>query len=196
MVVIVDSGSANISSVKFALRRLGYRARVTNEAWQIQQADKVIFPGVGSAVHAMRVLRQKNLINCIRGLSQPMLGICLGMQLLYECSAEGAATCLGVIPGKIEPLPHKPGLTIPHMGWNRIKRVALTDRILEGVEDESLCYFVHSYYAPVSQYTVATAEYGVTLSAVVKRDNFYGCQFHPEKSSATGATILKNFLGL
>ena len=196
MLVIIDSGGANISSVIFSLQRLGCEARLTDDIAQIKKADKVILPGVGSAGNAMQILQQKNLVNCIKGLSQPVLGICLGMQLLYEKSLEGAVKCLGIISGKIEEIPQKLNLTIPHMGWNKVKKIRSSDEMLRNFEDESFCYFAHSYYAPFSKYTLATTEHSVVISAIVKKDNFYGCQFHPEKSSAAGEIILNFFLEL
>ena len=196
MVVIIDSGGANISSVRFAFQRLGCNTYLTDDVTQIKKADKVILPGVGSASNAMQILQQKNLTNCIKGLTQPVLGICLGMQLLYDESSEGGTKSLGIIPDKVLEIPHKPDLTIPHMGWNRVKVIKTAERILRDFENEAFCYFVHSYYAPLSEYTLATTDYSAVISAVVKKDNFYGCQFHPEKSSAAGATILRNFLEL
>ena len=196
MIVIVDSGGANITSVSFAIQRLGVQPILTADIQQIKKATKVILPGVGSAQHAMPLLQQKNLITCIKELAQPVLGVCLGMQLLFEKSIEGNTKCLGIIPGQIEKIPSKKNLPIPHMGWNTIKKIKPENKILHNFPDQSYCYFVHSYYAPVTGYTIAATEYSVPISAIVQKDNFYGCQFHPEKSSNAGTIILKNFLEL
>ncbi|MGB6451415.1 MAG: imidazole glycerol phosphate synthase subunit HisH [Steroidobacteraceae bacterium] len=192
-VVIIDSGGANLASLQFALERLGARASVSSDAARIAGAPRVILPGVGSARDAMQRLRALDLIERLPKLEQPVLGICLGMQLLYGLSAEGATPCLGVLPGTVERLASKPGLPVPHMGWNQL---ALTtgDPLLEGVNSGDYVYFVHSYAAPVADMTLATARYGIDVTAVVRRGNFWGTQFHPERSGRTGAAILANFL--
>jgi glutamine amidotransferase len=194
-VVIIDSGGANLASLQFALERLGARATVSSDAAQIAAAPRVILPGVGSARDAMQRLRAAGLIELLPSLRQPMLGICLGMQLLYRLSAEGATPCLGVLSGTVERLACKPGLPVPHMGWNQLELTA-RDPLLEGIESGDYVYFVHSYAAPVAPTTLATTRYGVEVTAIVRHGNFWGTQFHPERSGRTGAAILANFLGV
>lgn len=192
-IIIIDSGGANLASLQFALERLGARARVSSDAAQIAAAPRVILPGVGSARDAMQRLRAVGLAERLPRLEQPVLGICLGMQLLYRISAEGDTSCLGVLPGTVERLISKRGLPVPHMGWNQLELTA-RDPLLEGVETGDYVYFVHSYAAPVSQATLATTRYGADVTAVVRHGNFWGTQFHPERSGRTGAAILGNFL--
>lgn len=192
---IIDSGGANISSVRFAFERLGVTPEFTSDPNVIQSADRVILPGVGAAASAMEHLESANLVPCIRNLEQPVLGICLGMQLLFESSAEGNVKCLGVIPGRLEKLPSVPGIRIPHTGWNATSTVN-DDALLSELPDHPWFYFVHSYYAPVGEFTLATSEHGTEFSAMVRHGNFYGAQFHPERSASDGAQLLKNFLDL
>lgn len=192
---IIDSGGANISSVRFAFERLGIEPVFTSDPEIIQSADRVILPGVGAAASAMKHLNSANLVTCIRELEQPVLGICLGMQLLFESSAEGDVKCLDVIPGRLEKLPSQPGIRIPHMGWNASITVK-DDLLLNGLPAQPWFYFVHSYYAPPGEFTLATSSHGTEFSAVVKRGNFYGAQFHPERSAKDGARLLQNFLDL
>jgi glutamine amidotransferase len=195
---IIDSGGSNISSVIYALRRLGAEPVFTRDSGVIRRADRVILPGVGAAAAAMAQLREADLVSCIRALRQPVLGICLGMQLLYEHSTEDSGDskgvdCLGVVPGKLEKLQPSPGLRVPHMGWNiaaPVKQHALFD----GLPPEPWFYFVHSYRAPVTDDTLATSTHGETFTAVVGKGNFMGAQFHPERSAAHGAKLLENFL--
>ncbi len=194
-VVVVASGGANIASLQFALERLGVRAPVSADAARIRRASHVILPGVGAAADAMRRLEGSGLIGCIRELRQPVLGICLGMQLLFERSAEGATECLGVIPGAAARFDSAAGLPVPHMGWNRLQPIAPSP-LLAGLEPEPYAYFVHSYALPVSAATVATADYGGAFSACVSWHNFHGTQFHPERSALVGARVLGNFLTL
>lgn len=194
-VVIVASGGANTASLQYALERLGVHAPVTADVQRIRSASHVILPGVGAAGDAMVRLAASGLDAVIRGLRQPVLGICLGMQLLYESSAEGATTCLGIIPGRAERFTPESGRPVPHMGWNRIEVVADTP-LLHGVEPASHVYFVHSYALPLSAATVATCDYGGRFSACVTWRNFHGTQFHPERSAAIGARVLGNFLAL
>lgn len=197
-IAIIDSGGANISSVMYALRRLGAEPVFTSDAETIRKADRVILPGVGAAAAAMARLNELGLVECIRALRQPVLGICLGMQLLFEKSKEssgngGGVNCLGLIPGVLESLKPAEGIRIPHMGWN----TATTLRqhvLLSGLPPQPWFYFVHSYRAPVSEHTLATATHGEVFTAVVGRDNFMGAQFHPERSAAHGVRLLKNFL--
>lgn len=194
MIAVVDSGVANLTSVMAALQRIGADAVVTADPDKIKRADRVILPGVGAAGAAMAKLKERNLAEVLRGLTQPVLGICLGMQLLFENSTEGDVRCLGIIPGTVSKLPDDNGLPIPHMGWNQISVNRGNCSLLRGVEDGSYVYFVHSYAARVSDATIATAEYGAKFSAAVNWRNFFGCQFHPERSSAVGSRILQNFM--
>jgi glutamine amidotransferase len=189
---VVNSGGANISSVLHALRRLGTEPIFTADAGVIRAADRVILPGVGAAGSAMDTLRSYGLTAVIPKLTQPVLGICLGMQLLFESSAEDETKLLGLIPARLELLPGGQGLRVPHMGWNAISNTrpdALTSRL-----DGKWFYFVHSYAAPVGDWTLSTSRHGQTFSAIVRRDNFYGAQFHPERSAKAGAELLRGFL--
>ena len=210
--VIVDTGCANLASVKFAVERLGYQVTITDDIELIQQADKVILPGVGSAKHAMANIKAKNLVTVLQNLTQPVLGFCLGMQLMTESSTEGnklstegekssteggkdnVVPCLNLIPTKVEPLKAQEN-RLPHMGWNTLTQVS-DHPIFNGVTTGDYFYFVHSFAAPVSEYTIASCEYGSTFSAAIAKDNFIGCQFHPERSSALGSKIIQNFLEL
>jgi glutamine amidotransferase len=191
-VAVVDSGGANISSVLHALGRLGVEPEFTHEATAIRKADRVILPGVGAAGHAMEVLARYGLVDVIRSLTQPVLGICLGMQLLFESSEEDDAAMLGMIPARLERLPDREGLRVPHMGWNAIETTR-ADPLTESL-DGNWFYFVHSFAAPTGDWTLATSRHGQSFSAVVRRDNFSGAQFHPERSATAGATLLRNFL--
>lgn len=193
--VIIDSGGANLASLQFALERLGARAVVTSDASEIAAAPRVLLPGVGSALDAMERLRRYGLADLLPTLYQPVLGICLGMQLLFEHSAEGMTDCLGILPGTVRRLQAAPGRPVPHMGWNQLSH-ARPDPLLAGIEPGSYFYFVHGYAVPASEVTLAGADYGHTISAVVRRDNFWGTQFHPERSAAAGARLLRNFLEL
>ena len=193
MLAIVDSGGANIASVRFALERLGVESALTADPAVIATADRVILPGVGSAQEGMKRLHAKGLVDCVRSLRQPVLGICLGMQLLFDSSEEGDTPTLGLIPGRVARLPESPGITVPHMGWNTL-RVQRPLPLLADVEADNRFYFVHSFAAPVTADTVATSTHGTTFTAVVQRGNFSGVQFHPERSGAAGARLLRNFL--
>jgi glutamine amidotransferase len=194
-VALIDSGGANIASLEFALQRLGVRAVLTTDADEIRSARRVILPGVGAAADAMARLEAHELVDVIRGLTQPVLGICLGMQLLAEASEEDDVECLGMIPGIAAKLDVARGLPVPNMGWCPLQRVS-ANSVLDGVDDGSYFYFVHSYALPVNDSTIATAEHTGTFAAVAGRDNFVATQFHPERSSAAGARLLSNFLGL
>lgn len=194
-VVIADTGGANVASLRFALERLGAFAEVTCDGAAIARAERIILPGVGAAAHAMDRLRAAGLVSVIRTLTQPVLGICLGMQLLFRESAEGATACLNLLPGSVTGMTPAPGRPVPHMGWNEVRQLR-TDPLLEGIRDREHAYFVHSYAVGVSGFTLASAEYGTQFSAVVRRRNFYGTQFHPERSGKTGARLLHNFLRL
>lgn len=194
-VTVIDGGGANLGSVLYALERLGARARVSAEPAEIATAERVIFPGVGAAGPAMALLHERGLVDAIRGLTRPLLGICLGMQLLFESSEEGEVACLGVIPGRVCALRPAPGVRVPHMGWNRFDRLR-DDPLLEGLGDRDQAYFVHGYAAPVNDCTLAACCHGERFAAVVRHRNFHGVQFHPERSAAVGARLLANFLAL
>jgi len=191
--VIIDSGGANIASLQAALGRLGVESTVSSDHAVIRRAPRVLLPGVGSAHDAMARLRASGLDQLIPQLKQPLLGICLGMQILFERSDEGPANCLGVIPGIIGKLQSAPGRPVPHMGWNQMTQVR-PDPLLDGISSIDYVYFVHSFAAPTSIATVAITDYGAAFTAVARRDNFCGTQFHPERSGVVGARILANFL--
>jgi glutamine amidotransferase len=193
--VIIDSGGANLASLQFAFERLGASTVVSADPATIAAAARVILPGVGSARDAMQRLRGSGLSEVLPRLTQPVLGICLGMQLLFRHSEEGSTGCLGILPDTVRRLEAAPGRPVPHMGWNQIV-AAREDPLLEGLGRDEYVYFVHSFAAPVSAMTLATADYGIPLSAVVRQDNFWGTQFHPERSAEAGARILSNFLRL
>jgi glutamine amidotransferase len=192
-VAIIDSGGANIASLRAALARLGAESQVTSDPEVIQRAARVLLPGVGSAHNAMARLRGTGLDRLIPTLKQPLLGICLGMQILFDMSEEGPATGLAVIPGRVEKLQFARGLPVPHMGWNQLQEMK-ADPLLDGVSSLDYVYFVHGYAAPAGTWTVATTDYGSNFTAVARRDNFCGTQFHPERSGPVGARILANFL--
>jgi len=193
-VVLIDAGGANIGSVCYALERLGAEAVLSADPARITAADRVILPGVGAAAAGRARLRELGLVDVVRGLSQPLLGICLGMQLLFESSEEGATDCLGLLPGRVRKLPPAPGIRVPHMGWNRLRVVAAGDPLLDGIDDGAQAYFVHGYAAPVSEHTLATTVHGAAFASVVRRGRCWGAQFHPERSSDVGARLLRNFL--
>lgn len=190
---IIDSGGANISSVMHALRRLGAEPVFTADADTIRNAERVILPGVGAAGAAMSRLGELDLLQCIRELKQPVLGICLGMQLLFEKSEEDDANCLGIIPGTLEKMKPLAGIRVPHMGWNTTTTVN-DDPLLAGLGEQAWFYFVHSYRAPIGASTLATCHHGEPFAAVVRQGNFRGAQFHPERSARSGARLLANFL--
>ena len=193
--MIVANGGANIASLQFALQRLEAASVVSADAAQIRAASHVILPGVGAAADAMSRLRGNRLDSLIPTLQQPVLGICLGMQLLYEASQEGDARCLGIIPGRAALLERSADRPVPHMGWNTLE-IRRPCALLEGLADGDYAYFVHSYALGVSAATVASTGYGVPFSACVQWRNFYGAQFHPERSAAVGARLLGNFLAI
>ncbi len=193
--VIVASGGANLASLKFALQRLGIDAPVTENPDQIRNASHVLLPGVGAARDAMMRLDAAELTALIPQLSQPVLGICLGMQLLFSGSDEDQAECLGIISGRARRFAQDKKLPVPQMGWNQI-RLGAASKLLNGLADGGYAYFIHSYALPEGDYTRATAEYGAPFSAIVAQDNFYGTQFHPERSAGLGARLLANFLDL
>ncbi|MGA2366726.1 MAG: imidazole glycerol phosphate synthase subunit HisH [Steroidobacteraceae bacterium] len=193
--VIIDSGGANLASLRYALDRLGARSAVSCDPALIAAAPRVLLPGVGAAADAMARLRSHGLDRLIPQLRAPVLGICLGMQLLFEHSAEGATSCLGVIAGSVERLRAAPGLPVPHMGWNTLE-LQREDALLDGLRNSDRFYFVHSFAAPINGCLLASVHYGEARCAIVRQHNFHGVQFHPERSSAAGARILRNFLEL
>jgi len=194
-VAVIKLGVGNTASVMFALERLGVRARLIDEPRLIEEAPRIIFPGVGAAPHAMRLLDAKGLRAPLRVFERPLLGICLGQQLLYERSEEGGAGGLGLLAGEVRALSAAPDRPIPHIGWTAL-RIDRDDALTEGVANGAYVYFVHSYACPLGEETIARAEYGATFAALVGRANIYGCQFHPERSGAVGARILTNFMAL
>jgi glutamine amidotransferase len=189
---IIKYNAGNIQSVLFALERLGAPALVTDDPKLIREADKVIFPGVGEASSAMQYLRDRKLDEVIRSLTQPVLGICLGMQLMCMHSDEGDTTCLGIFETQVKKFDH--GLKTPQMGWNQVKQTQ--PELFSGFDQDPYFYFVHSYYAGLCAETAATTDYGLTFSSGLQKGNFYGVQFHPEKSAEAGQLLLENFLKL
>ncbi len=192
-VAIIDSGGANIASLLYAFDRLGTRAELTTDADRVRSASRVILPGVGAARDAMDRLRNAGLVDVIRSLSQPVLGICLGMQLLCEAFDEDDVECLGIIPGVAGRLPVAEDYPVPNMGWCQT-HIGGDSAILDDIDDGSYFYYLHSYAVPRSQFTLATAGHAVEFSAMIAKGNFVGAQFHPERSSAAGARLLRNFL--
>lgn len=191
-IVIIDYGAGNIQSIKFAIKRLGFEAVLSNNEAEIKAADKVIFPGVGEASSAMRMLRQSKLDLVIPTLKQPVLGICLGMQLMCAKNEEGNTTGLGIFDAPV--IKFNNSVKVPQIGWNQIS--GLKSPLFKDIKELEYVYLVHSYYVAECDETIATSEYGVKYSTALKKDNFYGVQFHPEKSSDAGEQILKNFLEL
>jgi glutamine amidotransferase len=191
--VIIPSCGSNLASLQFALERLGADVPLTEDPARIRAASHVILPGVGAAAPGMERLAAAGLVELIPTLKQPVLGICLGMQLLFASSEEEQTRCLGVIDAEVRRFPPSPDLPVPQMGWNDLEAVG-ESRLLAGVPSGTYAYFVHSYAAPPGPYTRAVTTYGVPFSAVVEQRNFFGTQFHPERSSRGGAQILDNFL--
>ncbi len=191
-IVIIDYGAGNIQSIKFAIQRLGFEAVLSSNEAEIKAADKVIFPGVGEASSAMKMLRQSKLDTLIPTLKQPVLGICLGMQLMCSHSEEGETTGMSIF--EVPVIKFNNSVKVPQIGWNQISN--LGSSLFKDINELEYVYLVHSYYVPVCPETIASSEYGVKFSTALKKDNFYGVQFHPEKSSNAGENILKNFLEL
>ena len=191
-IAIIDYGAGNVQSVLFALERLGFEGNVTNDWNTIKSADKVIFPGVGEASSAMKMLQESGLDVLIPTLKQPVLGICLGMQLMCEHSEEGNTNGLGIFDVNVVKFSQE--VKVPQMGWNTIYN--LKTPLFEGIKENEFMYLVHSFYAPLSENTIATTNYELEYSTALQRDNFYGVQFHPEKSGVFGEQIMKNFLNL
>jgi glutamine amidotransferase len=193
-IVIVKYNAGNIQSVLYALERIGILAEVTDDKEKIQQADKVIFPGVGEASTAMNYLRERNLDQLLISLKQPVLGICLGMQLMCSSSEEGDTTCMGIFEEKVKKFNKVDDFKVPQIGWNDI--YDLKTPLFKDVSEHSYVYLVHSYYASLGEHTIATTNYISPYSTALHRDNFYGVQFHPEKSAEVGSQLLKNFIEL
>jgi glutamine amidotransferase len=195
MIAIIDYNAGNVQSVWFALERLGVEAILTNDPQKIKAAEKVIFPGVGEASTTMTFLKNQGLDVLIKQLEQPVLGICLGMQLLCQHSEENDTPCLGIIPQEVRRFRPEHGEKVPHMGWNTLQ-VGPGNALFSPALDGSYVYFVHSYYVEEGPYTTATTEYILPFSAAVQKDNFYATQFHPEKSGVVGEQVLRNFLNV
>ena len=191
-IALINYRAGNLASVKNALARLGTETFDAFSASDLKNADKIIFPGVGHAFKAMQILKAANLVEAIKDFKGPVLGICLGMQLLAEISEEGPTPCLGIIPQKVEQF--RIPLKVPHMGWNTVKHQ--NHPLFGGIADEAWFYFVHSYYIPVGMHSIATTSYHTEFTAAVAKENFFGLQFHPEKSAQNGLQILKNFIQL
>jgi len=192
MIAIIKYNAGNIRSVQNALGRLGYESVITDEKNEIKSADKVIFPGVGEAASAMKYLREKELDKLIVSLTQPLLGICLGQQLMCRFSEEGNTSCLGIFDTDVRLFPQVD--TVPHMGWNNF--FSLKGPLFQGIAADDNVYYVHSYYPEIGSCTTAVCDYILPFSAAMQYNNFYATQFHPEKSAATGERILRNFLEL
>lgn len=191
-IAIINYGAGNIQSIKFAVQRLGFEAVLSSDEEEIRNADKVIFPGVGEASSAMKMLRSTGLDKVIPTLKQPVLGICLGMQLMCESSEEGNTTGLGIFHAEV--VKFNKSVKVPQIGWNKI--YDLKSELFKGIAKNEYVYLVHSFYVPECKETIASSEYGIEFTTAIKKENFYGVQFHPEKSSEAGEKILKNFLDL
>jgi len=202
-IVIVNTGCANISSVRFALERLGVEVEVSDDVNAIKSADKVFLPGVGTAAAAMASIKQKALVETLQSLTQPVLGVCLGMQLMVETSAEGGfqgtgnIDCLNLMPGHVARMESK-GVRLPHMGWNTVSHNSShnNESLFKAIRQDTYFYFVHSFAVPEYEHTLASCTYGNAFSAAINKDNFYGVQFHPERSGEAGAQLLTNFVNL
>ena len=192
-VVLVDAGGSNIGSVRYALQRLGVDAELAGDAATIRAADRVILPGVGAAAEGMARLRELDLVDVLRTLDKPLLGVCVGVQLLFAHSEEDDTPCLGLLPGRVRKLHAAPGIRVPHMGWNTLQR-RRGGSLVEDIADGDHAYFVHSYAAAVDDDCLCSSEHGQRFAAVVQRGNVAGAQFHPERSGAVGARLLKNFI--
>ena len=190
---LIDAGGANLGSVRYALERLGVQARIVRDADGLGDAERIILPGVGAAAPAMALLHERGLVEPLRTTRLPLLGICLGMQLLFEGSDEGDVSCLELLPGRVRKLASGPGVRVPHMGWNTLEPMTASP-LLAGVDAGASAYFVHSYAAPVTEDCIAASTHGERFAAMVQRGNVAGAQFHPERSAAVGARLLSNFL--
>lgn len=194
MIAVIDYGAGNTQSVVNALIELKADYIVTSREVDICAAEKIIFPGVGEASFAVKRLHMANLFTMLRIVKKPLLGICLGMQLLFEKSLEGNAACLGIFPGSTEIFDSKK-TKVPHMGWNKIS-FAKNSKLFEGIPDNSYFYFAHSYYIPTNNYTIAKTNHGIDFTSAIEDGNYYGVQFHPEKSGEMGIKLLTNFIEL
>ena len=192
-VALIDAGGANLGSVRYALERLGATACIVRDADGLRGARRVILPGVGAAPQAMGLLRDRGLDQALRAIQVPLLGVCLGMQLLFEVSEEGDVACLGLLRGRVRKLHPDPGIRVPHMGWNTLEPTCAT-ALLDGIGAGAQAYFVHGYAAAAGDDCIATCDHGSRFAAVVQRGNICGTQFHPERSAAVGARLLGNFL--
>ena len=192
-VVLVEGGGSNIGSVRHALRRIGVDAELTGDAETIRGADRVILPGVGAAAVGMAKLREHGLVEVLRTLDRPLLGVCVVMQLLFGHSEEDDVDCLDLLPGTVAKLPQAPGIRIPHMGWNTLRR-RRESSLIEGIDEGAHAYFVHSYAVPAGDDCIASSEHGREFAAVVQRGRVAGAQFHPERSAQVGERLLKNFI--
>lgn len=192
MIAIIDYGAGNVASVANAVEKLGKEFIITNNETAICRADKIIFPGVGEASFAIKQLHLLNLFSFIRMIKKPMLGICLGMQLMCEFSTEGNTACLGIFPGRVQLFDDKLE-KVPHMGWNEVK-IIKPSRLFEGIKDNEFFYFANSYYLPVTDETTSIANHAIDFAATLEKNNFYGVQFHPEKSGEAGLKLLSNFI--
>lgn len=195
MIAIVDTGGANIASVQNALSRLERDSKLTSDPFEIERASHVILPGVGAARHSMNRLKKSNLIECIKNLRQPVLGICLGMQILFDASEEGDTPCLRLFPGVVRRLATSPEHAIPHMGWNQVE-FSDENILTSGIKTGEYFYFVHSFRAPSGSWVTGYCHYSERFPAMVSDRNFFGVQFHPERSALAGARLLRNFVNL
>jgi glutamine amidotransferase len=194
MIAIIDCCGSNFASIKYAFENLGQEVVLTHNIGIIKSSDCVILPGVGHAKSAMLSLQKYNLDILIPTLTQPVLGICLGMQIMYSSSAEGETDCLGIFPEKVFGFTKSATLSIPHMGWNDLQNIKTDHFLFNGITSDDFVYYVHSFYAEINKYTLATNDYINDFAAIVNKDNFYGIQFHPEKSGEVGVKILENFI--
>ena len=195
MIALVDAGGANLGSVRNAFERLGAQVRIVRDGDGLRDARAVVLPGVGAAGPAMRLLRERGFVPMLRSLEVPLLGICLGMQLLFDASEEQGTEGLGLLPGVVRALRPGPGFRVPHMGWNRLQARG-SDPLLAGLAPDAQAYFVHGYAAPVTDACIASTTHGSPFAAVVRTGAIVGVQFHPERSGAVGATVLRNFLAI
>lgn len=195
-IAVVPGGGENVNSVLFALERIGATPILTLDAETIASADRVILMGVGAAPPAMAKLEEHGLIECLRGLKRPVLGVCVGMQLLFERSAEGDVECLGVLRGSVQRFPDQLSIVVPHKGWNSLRAIRAESPLVRGIRDGNCVYYMNSYYAPVSSTTIGVSDHGVPIAALVSDRNYFGCQFHPERSGEIGDLVLKNFLSI
>lgn len=195
MIAIIDSGGANLTSVLSAFDRLGIKTVFTADESVIRSADKVVLPGVGAAADAMKKLHHHKLVDVIPTLTQPVIGICVGMQLLFKHSEEGDVDMLGIFDAPVQRFKDRPGMAVPHMGWNEIRKVK-DHALFHGLSDENYFYFANSYHAPIGDYTVGSCSYSNDFTAIAAKRNFMGWQFHPERSGPVGAQIIKNFCEL